>query len=341
MNETQPVTETTSRRTERAVGAFVVLALLLLLTGFAYYLYHTAERKGWRVPRCPYFTYVASGEGLNVGDPVVLLGFNIGEITVITAQPPGSYYKVYVGFEIRRPYYGYIWSDSQVRIAASGFLGSRRLEVTTGYAGMPTVNEKNNRIYQLLVDGRYVSFAEARQGVFIEPVEDPSVTERAQKLLTTVEQALPNILSLTNQLYLVLTNTAALTERANEVLADARPLVTNLTEITTNLRDPHGSLGEWLVPTDLHTNLNTNLTVLAASLNDTILNLAAITSNLNAQVESNDKILSQISGLVVNTDNLVQGLKKHWLLRGVFQKTNTTNGPSPKAQTALPAGQQK
>jgi ABC-type transporter Mla subunit MlaD len=322
MNENQPVTETTSRRTERVVGAFVVLALLLLLAGFAYYLYHTAERKGWRVPRCPYYTYVASGEGLNVGDPVMLLGFNVGEITGITAQPPGAYYKVYVGFEIRRPYYGYVWSDSKVKITASGFLGNRRLEVATGYAGAPTVNEKNGRIHQLLVDGKYISFAEARQGVFIEPVEDPSVTERAQKLVSTVEQALPNILSLTNDLHTVLTNTAQLTQNANQIMADARPLV-------ANLQDPHGSLGEWLIPTDLHT----NLTAVTASLNETILNLAAITSNLNAQVESNDKMLSQISSLVVNTDALVQGLKKHWLLRGVFQKMNTqTNAPPSTTQ---------
>jgi ABC-type transporter Mla subunit MlaD len=140
--------------------------------------------------------------------------------------------------------------------------------------------------------------------------------------------ALPNILGLTNQLYMVLTNTAQLTANANQ-------MVTNLTVITTNLRDPHGSFGEWLIPNDLHT----NLTAVVASLNDTIMNLAAITSNLNAQVESNDKILTQISGLVVNTDNMVQGLKKHWLLRGVFQKMNSqTNAPS---STATPAGQKK
>jgi hypothetical protein len=79
-----------------------------------------------------------------------------------------------------------------------------------------------------------------------------------------------------------------------------------------------------------------------ASLNDTILNLAAITSNLNAQVESNDKILSQISGLVVNTDNLVQGLKKHWLLRGVFQKMGTqTNAPPSTVAPGQPVDQKK
>jgi ABC-type transporter Mla subunit MlaD len=326
-----PQLRTRLRRVEKIVGFFVVFAALVLVAGFGYYLYHTAQRKGWLIPKCPYFTFVMSGEGLKVGDPIVLMGFEVGNITVITAQPPGAYYKVYVGFDIRQPYYGYVWSDSKVKITASGFLGNRRLDVTTGYTGTPTVTEKNGHIDQLLVDGKYISFAKARQGTFIEPVEDPSLTERAQTLVNTVEQALPNILGLTNQLYTVLTNTAELTGNANQ-------LVTNVTVITANLRDPHGSLGEWLIPTDTHTNLNANL----VSLNEMILNLAAITSNLNAQVQSNDRMLAQISTLVVNTDNLVQGLKKHWLLRGVFQKTTSqTNAPPSNVQPARPAEQPK
>ena len=308
MNET----ETTSRGTERVVGVFVVLALLLLLAGFGYYLYHTAERKGWRVPRCPYYTFVSSGEGLNVGDPVVLMGFEVGEITVITAQPPGSYFKVYVGFEIKQPFYGYVWSDSKVRIAPSGLLGNRHLEVTTGYAGAPTVYEKNDRISELVIDGKRVPFTASTKGIYIEPQEDPALTERAEKLLGQAEAALPNILALTNRLNTVLDNSAALTSNANQLVSEVRPAVSNLSE----------RLDTTLIAAD------TNLVSLAGNLNDTLLNLANITSNLNSQVQSNDQMLSSISKLVIDTDNLVQGLKKHWLLRGVFQKTSSgTNAP--------------
>jgi len=42
--------------------------------------------------------------------------------------------------------------------------------------------------------------------------------------------------------------------------------------------------------------------VLAASLNQTLLNLADITSNLNTQVQTNDQMLGQISRLVVDAD---------------------------------------
>jgi hypothetical protein len=39
-------------------------------------------------------------------------------------------------------------------------------------------------------------------------------------------------------------------------------------------------------------------------------------------------MLSAISQTVVHTDELVQGLKRHWLLRSAF-KTKATNAPPP------------
>jgi hypothetical protein len=152
------------------------------------------------------------------------------------------------------------------------------------------------------------------KGVRLEPDEEPSLSDQAQALVATIKAALPNILSLTNQLYTVLTNTAQLTGNANQI-------ATNMAIATANLRNPDGSLGEWLIPSATQTNLNANL----VTLNNALLSLAAITSNLNTQVATNNTVLSNANKLVVDTDNLVQGLKKHWLLRGVFQKMNKTN----------------
>ena len=63
-------------------------------------------------------------------------------------------------------------------------------------------------------------------------------------------------------------------------------------------------------------------------------NLADLTSNLNHQVQVNSNMLSQISKIVVDTDNFVQGLKHHWLLRSAF-KPAKTNAP-PKANSSPP-----
>ena len=57
-----------------------------------------------------------------------------------------------------------------------------------------------------------------------------------------------------------------------------------------------------------------------------LLNLSGITSNLNAQVQANSFVLSEISSLVSDADDFVQGLKRNWLLRSSF-KSETNPAP--------------
>ena len=80
--------------------------------------------------------------------------------------------------------------------------------------------------------------------------------------------------------------------------------------------------------------------MLAENLGRSLDNLANLTSNLNAQVQVNTNVLSQISRAIVDADDFVQGLKHHWLLRSAF-RTKRTNAPpatppaplhSPKAR---------
>src|SRR5262249_42933561 len=102
-----PQLRTRLLRVERLVGLFVRLAALALIAGFAYYLYYTAVRKGWFVPKASYYTLLRSAEGIGVGDPIALAGFSVGEVTLIDTEPPGAEFPVFLAFRIRRPYYGY------------------------------------------------------------------------------------------------------------------------------------------------------------------------------------------------------------------------------------------
>src|SRR5208282_6323555 len=135
-----PQLRTRLSRMERAVGWFVFLATALLLFGFGYYVYHTAERKGWFVMKAPFFTYVQSSAGLAVGDPVYMMGFQVGQITAVHPMPPRDRHNVRVEFEIRDDYFRYIWTGgSYVKINAAGFLNQRQLEVTRGTNGYAIV----------------------------------------------------------------------------------------------------------------------------------------------------------------------------------------------------------
>ncbi len=86
MQDLTPQLRTRLGRVERAVGLFVLLATIVLVAGFASYVYHTVKRKGWFVTKVQYSTSLYSAAGIKVGDPVKLMGFDVGEITRIEAR---------------------------------------------------------------------------------------------------------------------------------------------------------------------------------------------------------------------------------------------------------------
>ena len=370
LQDLTPQLRTRLSRMERAVGWFVFLATALLLFGFGYYLQHTAKNRGWFTTKAKFTTYVGSSAGLNVGDDVVMMGFNVGKITFIHALPPGDNRNVQLEFEVRHPYFRYIWRDgSIVKVNAADFLGKRQIEITRGTNGpaiavtqpitiftniedlKAVVGSTTNR-WQLqqdildensnIVFGAYANLDQDRlaeieklthdpicaydnqektrshvvavwhrQEHRYEPVtpgheyawlpteESPAVTERLQKVVDQVQEALPNFLAL-------LANGANAASNLNSVAVSVHPLVTNANSLVVNL--------------------DTNITA-------TLMNFADITSNLNAQVQSNSDILSNISKAVTDSDTFVQGLKHHWLLRSAFKHEKPkTNAPPATAK---------
>jgi ABC-type transporter Mla subunit MlaD len=112
-------------------------------------------------------------------------------------------------------------------------------------------------------------------------------------------------------------------------------MITNFALVSAQLREPGGPL-VWALGTNGNQQLQgalTNANALLAStdtnLTTILLQLADITSNLNAQVQASTNMLSTISKTVSDADDFVQGLKHHWLLRSAF-KTKATNAPPAK-----------
>ncbi|MBE0545650.1 MAG: MCE family protein [Verrucomicrobia bacterium] len=420
LQDLTPQLRTRLSRMERAVGWFVTLATALLVFGFAYYVYTTAQRKGWFKTRAPFFTLVDRATGLRVGDPIMLMGFEVGQITSIEPMPPWEFYNVYVEFEIREPNYGYLWTvGSRARVTTADLLGKRVLEVTKGTDGCPiyifnplqefTLEEAENlpqgEQWKLAEDvyladeelvmaamtplvrtnlarlralgrtrlrafdsreerkfmtgiwhdreARYEFYTRTNKPYWLRADESPAVTERLEKLVSQVEQALPGFFALTNEIAGVLVNTVTLTSNLNMLATEARPAATNLSQISAQLREP-GSLGVWLLGADTQRQVgttlgsvntaivhaDTNLTVLVESLARSLDNLAEITGSLNAQVQANTNILETISKAVVDANDLVEGLKGHWLLRSAF-RGQSTNAPPVSPGHSTPKGREQ
>lgn len=415
-----PQLRTRLSRLERLVGLFIVAAAVLLLVGLAFYVRQLAKQKGWGVPKLPYFTFVRSAAGLAVGQRVKLMGLDVGEITQIVPQPPGSYYDMFIAFEVKKPFYGYLWDDSRVKVGTSDLLGNRFLELTKGTNGVATylfhsfrevtLSEAEEALSAtnkvLLVDeiyddtrtnlvaspkdlltrdlltrisqtgsaatlriietveeterptgiwdfhkGRYEApnfSEETRKGYFLLSDESPAIQQRLEEVANLVEAALPGVLDLTNHVQRALSQAATTATHADELLVQLQPVARDLAQITGGLSEP-GSLGDWLLPTNIHrqisetlgsantvvTNSDARLTAVATRLDATLENLANITSNLNAQVSANTNIVRELSALIVNADDMVQGLKRHWLLRSAFK--NKTEDPRSSRPTSRDA----
>lgn len=449
LQDLTPQLRTRLSRLESVVGWFVLLAGLLLAGGFVYYVWHTAQRKGWFQDKVLFSTFVNTAAGLKPGDPVRLMGFPIGEVTrVVPNDPNFQYGNITIFFVVRRDanhYCGYLWSDSRAKVVPTDFLGNRGLEITKGQTGIPLLRLENpadplspiigkldaqevkkftakvlaclgatnaptpeekviadyiqkvsanpwnysakgfvespEEMAALVVQAfhreqptRFYTPYDKGKDIFIEPDESPALTERLERIISQTERALPNFFALTNQLTQALNNAvrataemetlltnarpavvhaADLTAELRQSLHELRPLFTNLARISETLAQPQGSLGEWLLPTNVHrelltvlrsasatldtantaiANTDTNLDSLIDHVNLTLENLAAMTSNLNRQVEANTNILGEISDLIRNTDQFMQGLRRHWLLRSAFR----TNRPPPQTSSPPP-----
>ncbi|MGC8744503.1 MAG: MlaD family protein [Verrucomicrobiia bacterium] len=397
LQDLTPQLRTRVSKVERGVGLFVLFSVALMIAGFLYYTYHTAQRRGWFVHKVLYQTCLRNAAGIKPGDPVRLMGFTIGEVAKVIPNDPWSdpNYSVTILFTVRydtNGYCGYIWSDSKVKVTAIDFLGNRSIEILKGQFGVPTLYEENGKIigtlkktseYEKYLPKVMSSPYELQEicktnkslfyhipytntvPIYLDPEESPALTEQLDWIMREVTNSLPNILHLTNDIRLALTNVANLASNMNSLvsrsypavdraqlvlsnaqtlLADLRPTISNITVITMNLTNPSGSLGDWLIPTNLNyqllntltvltntvRNTDTNLTELAENLQMTLNNLADITSNLNMQVQANTNILSEISTVITNTDNFIQGLKRHWLLRSAFKSQKTPSQPQKK-----------
>jgi ABC-type transporter Mla subunit MlaD len=417
-----PQLRTRLSRMERIVGWFVFLAAALLIFGFGYYIYHTEDRKGWFVIKAPFHTFLQSSAGLKVGDPVLMMGFAVGEITRIQPMLPRDPHNVLVEFEVRDTYFRYLWTGgSYLKVSAAGFLNERQLEVMRGTNGYELVvtqpvfikttdelkrlvaeepgrwqlsqevfDENSNLVfhaYDFLTtsnlqvieamninslyayddheksrhrivaswDGRvhrYKIFKPGDDTAWIRAVETPAIGDQLQAMVSEAQAALPGIFSLTNKISAILDNAVQATSNLNTTIVSAQPLIKNFTAISGQLREPGGAVN-WALGANGNgqvqgalTNLNyllvntdTNLNTLSAGIGQTLENLSGITSNLNAQVQANTNMLEGLSKIVIDTDDLVQGLKRHWLLRSAF-KAKATNAPAQITEPSLPPRRQ-
>ncbi len=326
LQDLTPQLRTRLNRMERAVGVFVLCAAVLLLVGFVYYLRQTARTKGWFLQKIPYQTCVASGSGLKVGDPVKLMGFDVGEITEVIPNDPYDYYNITIRFRVKLDQYnypGYIWSDSKVKINAGDLLGGRFLEITKGAAGVPTVVMTNNQAVGILREKHFKSRQQEElaklkaQGTAPTGTTPPAEEQlRAQVLsqLNAEVRAQPDDyytnLTAAHAYFLEPQESPAVTERLQRVVDQVEAALPNFLAITNRIN----------AVLDHSATLTSNLNLVTVSAQPAVSNFALLTAEIrgpgalgqwalgtNSQ-QSLEAALGNANQLLANTDTNLTAL---------------------------------
>ena len=282
-------------------------------------------------------TRATNGYALVVTQPVFVK--TIDELKQLVTEEPGQWQLSQDVFD----------ADSNLVFGAYTTLDESNLQVHRGneprvqFRFTPTTIPSNANIasWRRGMDGciitKFSSPATTPPGM--HAVETPPVSDQLQAMILQVQQALPNVLALTNQNLPPCWTTPRTPRRISTPRSlRARPLLTNFAVLSAQLREP-GGLGVWMLGTNgaqqtqsVVANVDTNLLLLSLTLD----HLADITSNLNAQVQANTNMLGVVSKTVGDADDFVQGLKRHWLFRSAFKKENKGNTNAPPGNSLSP-----
>jgi ABC-type transporter Mla subunit MlaD len=365
LQDLTPQLRTRLRKVEWLVFLFLVVTGLVMLAAVGWWIKQTGEARGWFVIEVPYFTYLEDAGAVKVGTPVKMMGFTIGTVDLITTEADTAWtrenkYNVFVHFLVREPYYGYIHTDSYIRLGGTGIdlLGGSWLEVERAEGqGIPTVKVTNNLPNVLDFNfafkppaadrtnkfGRYRPSERSDKGYYLRTERTISLVDNAEAITGIIRDALPG---LTNDLAHILGN-------LNGIAAELRPA----------LNEP-GGVGRLLIPTNLNEKVELTLTdlhalsgrldPLLAKVSETlqfagdnahkigplmddvrgaVTNIEATVIALRTQI-SDTNLVSNVSRLADRASQLTattdQLLRNHWLFRSAF-RTN-----SAKADESTP-----
>ena len=348
LQDLTPQLRTRLSRMERAVGWFVILATALLAFGLGYYIYQRAQSKGWFIKKIYYQTSISSGAGLKEGDPVKLMGFDVGEITRIQPNGPYDYYNITVEFRIKAPNFGYIWSDSTVKVAAGDFLGHRYLEINKGRDGVPTIDETNKtpvgilkldylnlRIQALTAEmkkqtnyatdpaklrtdlfARLNAEAKANKSLFYTNLTANSLYWLEPEESPALTERLEKLVA---QVEAALPNILSLTNQLATVLANSANMTSNLNTVAVSARPAVSNLNFITAQLKgpgtlgdwlLHTNTTAKLDSVMSGADVLVANANTNLANLNLAIINLANITSNLNAQVQSNSNILSGISK-------------------------------
>jgi phospholipid/cholesterol/gamma-HCH transport system substrate-binding protein len=330
---------------DRYVGILVVFAILMAVVALVF----VGRGQKWFAKRSPYKVVFSKVQGLKTGTPVTISGMEVGNVKSLRLDPQS---KVELMIEVLQRYQGNIRQDSQAAIAMA-LIGGKTIEITVGSPEKPPLppgstipSLESREITDLLKEIDLKGYLKK-----IDEVLDNlnSITHKLDDPKGSLFRTLGNLEFVTSQLKNGRGSVGAILQdpkihgEINAAIAQARRSLSNVEEITRNAAQVSQNLPPLMGEVDrsvkevpkLLEELKKALAELPPILEDvkkTTAHTPAIAENVKEITANVKKASPQVPELLTTTqettedaDKLIQGLQKHWLLKGSMPKGE----PSP------------
>lgn len=264
---------------------------LLVLTGIVLFIFgfNYLKSNDLLVIDGIYYAQYDNTEGLVVGTPVTINGFQVGSVEKISLLPDNTHLTV--RFRVERQYN--FSKNSIAKIYESGLIGGKSLAIVPALDGAPM----------------------AQSGDTLQSSIAPGLTQLVNDKLTPLQEKIESMVNHADSVLIAFNNvfdTSAQAELNKSIshLASALSAIDNITQqIDQSLQSKNGGLGQTIenlavITNDLKQTTSTlseaNLSGLIDNLHQSSANLAMITS----QIQSGEGTLGQL----VNDDSLHQAL---------------------------------
>jgi phospholipid/cholesterol/gamma-HCH transport system substrate-binding protein len=330
---------------DRYVGILVVFAILMAVVALVF----VGRGQKWFAKRSPYKVVFSKVQGLKTGTPVTISGMEVGNVKSLRLDPQS---KVELMIEVLQRYQGNIRQDSRAAISMA-LIGGKTIEITVGSPeksplppGSTIPSLEPREITDLLKEIDLKGYLKK-----IDEVLDNlnSITHKLDDPKGSLFRTLGNLEFVTSQLKNGQGSVGAILQdpkmhgEINAAIAQARRSLSNVEEITRNAAQVSQTLPPLMGEVDrsvkevpkLIEEVKKALAELPPILEDvkkTTAHTPAIAENVKEITANVKKASPQIPELMTttqetteDTDKLIQGLQKHWLLKGSMPKGE----PSP------------
>ncbi len=338
------------RHFERYVGILVVLSVILAILAVVF----VARGQKWFAKRANYKIIFSKGHGLKPGTPVTISGMEVGNLKSLQLTP-GS--EVEMTVYVFQQYKFYIRKDSEATIT-SPLVGAKSVEIDAGSPNEPPIpeggvipsrepreltdiikdidiktplakldmslenlksltaklNDPEGELFSVLKNAEMVtSQLKNGQGAMGALLQDPGVHRDMAASLATLRRSLANVEEVTRRAQESSRSLPDLEQRVDLALTDVRSAAAGLSSIMDDVKKATA-----------HTPaIAENVKEITTEGRSIVRDVKEITGSAQKASPQIPDLLETTEETVGDVDTLVQGLQRHWLLRGFMPKVKT------------------